>query len=139
MQMIKGKTWMGLLAAAVLVAPVAVMGSQITTRPPGAAATQPTTRPVTATQPTTQPTGKADAEAIKEQLPDYPLDTCVVSGEKLGGMGEPYNHVYKDRLVRFCCKHCLPEFKKNPDKYLAMIDKAAATRPAKKTDDKVTR
>jgi hypothetical protein len=62
----------------------------------------------------------------------YPLDTCVVSGEKLGGeMGAPVDYIYKeagkpDRLVRFCCKMCIPKFKKDPAKYLKMIDEAAA-------------
>ena len=68
---------------------------------------------------------KGDAAVIAEQLPGYPLDTCVVSGEKLGGeMGEPFNHVYQGRLVRFCCKGCVKEFGKDPAKYLAKIDAA---------------
>jgi hypothetical protein len=61
----------------------------------------------------------------------YPLDTCVVSGDKLGGdMGAPIDYIYKeagkpDRLVRFCCKMCIPKFKKDPAKYLQLIDEAA--------------
>jgi len=59
----------------------------------------------------------------------YPLDTCVVSGEKLGEMGTPIDYIYKqegqpDRLVRFCCKGCLKDFKKDPAKFLAKIDQA---------------
>jgi len=66
----------------------------------------------------------------------YPLDTCVVSGEKLGGeMGAPIDYIYKeagkpDRLVRFCCKMCIPKFKKDPAKYLKLIDEAAANKKA---------
>jgi hypothetical protein len=61
----------------------------------------------------------------------YPLDTCVVSGEKLGEMGKPIDYIYKeegkpDRLVRFCCKMCIGKFKKEPAKYLKLIDEAAA-------------
>ncbi len=68
---------------------------------------------------------KIDAAIIKDQLPRYPLETCVVSGEKLGGdMGEPINHVYKNRLIRFCCKGCVKEFAKDPGKFLALLDKA---------------
>jgi YHS domain-containing protein len=103
--------------------PAGVMAAPGAGHPAGAAASQPTTQPA-----------KTDAEVIKEQLPGYPLDTCVVTGEKLGEMGKPYNYVYKGRLVRFCCPHCKAEFNKDPAKYLAMIDKAAATRPAKKAD-----
>ena len=63
----------------------------------------------------------------------YPLDTCVVSGEKLGEMGAPIDFIYKeagkpDRLVRFCCKMCVPKFKKDPAKYLKLIDEAAASK-----------
>lgn len=58
---------------------------------------------------------------IKEQLPSYPLKTCVVSGEKLGEMGKVIDYVYKGRLVRFCCNHCIKDFEKDPEKYLAKI------------------
>jgi YHS domain-containing protein len=61
---------------------------------------------------------------IEQQKPLYPLATCVVSGERLGEMGEPVDHVYGNRLVRFCCKGCISSFEKNPTKYLATIDKA---------------
>lgn len=65
----------------------------------------------------------------------YPLDTCVVSGEKLGDMGAPIDYIYKedgkpDRLVRFCCKMCIAKFKKDPAKYLKLIDEAAAQKKA---------
>lgn len=69
---------------------------------------------------------KIDAAVIAQQLPDYPMDRCPVSGEKLGEMGEPYNHVQGTRLVRFCCGGCVDEFEGNPAKFLAKIDAAAA-------------
>jgi hypothetical protein len=63
--------------------------------------------------------------------PAYPLTTCIVADEKLGEMGKPYDYVHKedgkpDRLVRFCCKGCLPDFKKDPAKYLKRLDEAEA-------------
>lgn len=68
---------------------------------------------------------RVDSHIIAQQLPYYPLDTCVVSGEKLGGdMGDPINVVYKNRLVRFCCKMCTQEFTKDPGKYIQKIDAA---------------
>lgn len=51
----------------------------------------------------------------------YPLDVCVVSGEKLGSMGKPHVINHKGTEVRFCCDDCLPEFNKDPDKYVAMV------------------
>lgn len=62
----------------------------------------------------------------------YPLKTCVVSDEEIGGsMGEGIDYVYKqdgkpDRLVRFCCKDCRKDFDKDPAKYLKLLDEAAA-------------
>ena len=76
---------------------------------------------------------KMDAAIVQQQLPTYPLDTCPVSGDKLGGeMGEPIDKVYQNRLVRFCCKMCAPQFEKDPAKFLAKIDQAviAAQKPA---------
>lgn len=75
----------------------------------------------------------ADAPAA----PAYPLDTCVVSGEKLGEMGKPYDYLHKeegkpDRVVKLCCKMCVGKFKKDPAKYLSKLDaaKPAETAPA---------
>ena len=54
---------------------------------------------------------------------DYPLETCVVSGEKLGSMGEPFVITHDGTEVRFCCDSCVPKFKKDPAKYLAKLKK----------------
>ena len=67
---------------------------------------------------------RAEEKPAKET---YPLTTCVVSGEKLGDMGEPYIMQHEGREVRFCCKKCRKDFLKDPAKYLKMIDDAAAT------------
>ena len=67
---------------------------------------------------------KVDSALIRQQLPHYPLETCPVSGGKLGGMGEPVNLVYKNRLIRFCCKGCEPKFLKDPGKFVAALDAA---------------
>jgi len=78
--------------------------------------------------------GPADpaAAVIAAQLPTYPLETCVVSGEPLGAMGKPVDFVHEGRLVRFCCPNCEKEFTGNAGKYLAKIDAAviAAQLPA---------
>ena len=70
---------------------------------------------------------KVDAALIEAQRASYPLDTCVVSGEGLHEMGEPVDMLYGTRLVRFCCKMCVKEFKEEPAPFLAKI--AAATAP----------
>ena len=66
-----------------------------------------------------------DGAIVRQQLALYALDTCLVSGEKLGGsMGAAIDHVYGNRLIRFCCKGCLPKFEEDPDSYLAKLDAA---------------
>ncbi|MEZ5387966.1 MAG: hypothetical protein R3F13_20865 [Prosthecobacter sp.] len=56
----------------------------------------------------------------------YPLDVCVVSGEKLGSMGEPHVITHEGVEVRFCCDHCVPKFNADPATYIAKIKEAAA-------------
>jgi transposase-like protein len=82
-----------------------------------------------------EPVDKVTAEKIVALKKTYPLETCVVSGEKMGGaMGAPVDHLHQEkvngkeseRLVRFCCKGCLKAFQKEPAKHLKIIDDAAA-------------
>ena len=66
------------------------------------------------------------AEAKAPKPKPYPLDTCVVSGEKLGGdMGEPFVFTYEGREVKLCCKSCKKDFDKSTAKFVAKIDEAA--------------
>ena len=58
------------------------------------------------------PTDK-DAAWLTAARAAYPLKTCVVSEEELGGMGVPVEFIYRqagqpDRLARFCCKSVSP-------------------------------
>lgn len=57
----------------------------------------------------------------------YPLTTCVVSGEKLGSMGEPVVIHTQGREVRLCCEHCLPKFEKSPGEFLRKLDGTGQT------------
>ncbi len=72
---------------------------------------------------------KLDEQVLAAQRANYPVDICVVSGQKLGGMGEPVDYVVGNRLVRFCCGGCPQAFFKEPAKYLAKLD--ASSKPAK--------
>lgn len=51
----------------------------------------------------------------------YPLDTCIVSGEKLGSMGRPHVIVRDGQQVKFCCAGCEDDFNKEPEKFLKEI------------------
>ena len=73
----------------------------------------------------------ADAKSVKP----YPLKTCLVSDEKLGGdMGKPYVFVEKGQEIKLCCKSCLKDYQKEPAKYLKKI--AAAQKGEKKAPAK---
>ena len=44
-------------------------------------------------------------------------ETCPVTGEKIDKQSE-VTYEYKGRVYSFCCLACVPEFKKNPEKYI---------------------
>jgi hypothetical protein len=79
-------------------------------------------------------TPEEDKKLIEVLKKDYPLETCVVSTDKLGEMGTPIDYLHAEkvegkeqiRLVRLCCKGCVKSFKKAPAKYLKEIDAATA-------------
>lgn len=52
----------------------------------------------------------------------YSLETCLVSGEKLGSMGDPVAITHEGQEIKFCCDSCVPKFKKDPAKYLSKLD-----------------
>jgi len=56
--------------------------------------------------------------------PNYPLTTCVVSGDQLGEMGKPVVINYQGTDVQICCKECVASFQKDPAKYLARLKAA---------------
>ena len=66
------------------------------------------------------------ADTNTTKIKPYTLKNCVVSGDKLGEMGPPFVYAYKGREIKFCCKGCLKDFNKDPDKYIKMIDEAEA-------------
>jgi hypothetical protein len=51
----------------------------------------------------------------------YTLKTCIVSDEDLGSMGDPVVKVVNGQEVKFCCKSCVGDFDKNPQKYLSKL------------------
>jgi len=61
------------------------------------------------------------ADKKADKLKPYTLKTCIISGDKLGEMGDPFVYKYKDREIKFCCKGCLKDFNKEPDKYIKKI------------------
>ena len=76
---------------------------------------------------------KVKAALAKAQLESYKLETCPISGGKLGGMGKPVDVVIASRLVRLCCKGCVPKLDKDPAAALAKLSGKAEAK--KKHDD----
>jgi hypothetical protein len=78
---------------------------------------------------------KAPAKQTAKAKP-YPLKTCLVSDEALGGdMGEPYVFTYKGREIKLCCKSCRKDFDKEPAKFLKKLE-TAEKKAAQKADKK---
>lgn len=73
---------------------------------------------------------KLDKRLIAAQRSGYPLTTCVVSGGKLGSMGDPVDRVVGNRLVRLCCAGCVSKLKANRALYLAKLDAAVVRKQA---------
>ena len=62
----------------------------------------------------------------KSDAKPYPLDKCLVSGEKLGADPDmkPHTFTVDGQEVKLCCKSCLKDFNKNKAKYMAKIEEA---------------
>jgi YHS domain-containing protein len=73
-----------------------------------------------------------DKKVVEQQTPLYPMETCPISGEKLGAMGSAVNVVYQNRLVKFCCNMCPDEFRKDPAKTLKKLDEAVIAKQSDK-------
>jgi hypothetical protein len=70
----------------------------------------------------------ADAKADKksDKAKPYPLDTCIVSDEKIGADPnmKPYAFTQDGREIKLCCKGCLKDFNKDKAKYLKKLEAA---------------
>ena len=63
---------------------------------------------------------KKATEPKATQPRPYVLKMCLVSDEKLD-KGDP-TFIYKGREIRVCCEGCVKDFKKDPEKYLKLIE-----------------
>lgn len=68
----------------------------------------------------------------KADVKPYPLKTCIVSGDKFDGdMGKPVTLTYKGQEMKFCCKDCVKDFNKDPEKWIKKLDEAQKKESAK--------
>lgn len=74
--------------------------------------------------------GKKEKEAKEQKQPKsdgvtpYPLDTCIVTENELGSMGDPVTFIYEKQEIKVCCKPCEKKFLKDPAKYLPRLTPA---------------
>jgi YHS domain-containing protein len=85
--------------------------------------------PTTQPQPDNPPAPSTDAAqaGTPNDSDTYPIDFCLVSGEKLGSMGAPVTFEYEGRTLKFCCAMCKGSFLEDPQAYLKKLDEAAQT------------
>ena len=69
---------------------------------------------------------KAKTEKAAAKAKPYPLDICLVSGEKLGTdpAMKTFAFTHKGQEIKLCCKSCQKEFDKAPAKYLGKLKEA---------------
>ncbi|MCE9596310.1 MAG: hypothetical protein K8S98_19125 [Planctomycetes bacterium] len=68
---------------------------------------------------------KLETAYIASQKKAYPLTHCLVMADDTLN-DDAVDYLYGTRLVRFCCKKCINEFRKSPEKYIAKLDEAAS-------------
>ncbi|MEK7780740.1 MAG: hypothetical protein AAB370_04490 [Verrucomicrobiota bacterium] len=71
----------------------------------------------------------ATADEKKAAAKPYPLDTCLVSDEKLGADANMKTFVFthEGQEIKLCCKSCQKDFNKTPAKYLKKLEAAGKT------------
>ena len=70
------------------------------------------------------PMAFGDDKAKDAKPKPYPLQSCVVTDEKLGGHGKAYVFTHEGQEMKLCCKGCLKDFKKEPAKYTKKVGDA---------------
>ena len=68
--------------------------------------------------------GDGKDKEVSTVVDDYPLDVCVVGGEKLGSMGKPVVIKHEGVTVKFCCEGCIEDFEEDPKKFIAKLETA---------------
>ena len=63
---------------------------------------------------------------------DYPLDTCVVTGESLAMVGVPVAVEVDGVVIHLCCDHCVDDVRKDPARYVSVVRAMMRSRDASK-------
>ena len=55
-------------------------------------------------------------------LPEVGNKICPVSGDKIKSMGEAVKIEYKGKTYNLCCKMCVKDFNKDPEKFSKKVE-----------------
>ncbi len=61
-------------------------------------------------------------DAQQKEPVDAGNTICPVSGGKIGEMGPGVQYEHEGKIYHFCCAGCIDEFKKDPVKYIKIIE-----------------
>lgn len=90
------------------------------------------TQPASTSEGNLVPITEKDSIWFAKAKSEYPVTTCIVSGEGLGSPSdEAFDFIYReegkaDRLISFCCDGCSKDFGHDARRFLQMLDAAAA-------------
>lgn len=82
------------------------------------------------------PVAFAESKEKKKDAKPYPLETCLVSDEKLGADPDmkPFAFVHEGQEIKLCCKSCKKDFDKEPKKFVTKLaEEAKKAKKAQKT------
>lgn len=78
-------------------------------------------------------------ETTKQVVAEEPVNAgnkiCPVSGEEIKE-GETYQVEYEDKIYNLCCKACMKDFKKDPQKYLKKVEEELEAEDKEKPEEK---
>ncbi len=66
-----------------------------------------------------------DAGKVSKAI-DVGNKVCPVRGEKIDESSKA-TYEYKGKIYNFCCPMCIPEFKKDPEKYSAKAEQSSSS------------
>jgi hypothetical protein len=114
-----------ILTVIVLTTTVALVGCSDETAPGNPTGNAPAPGSPDPNSPAQATPAEAETHPAARDADAYPIDTCVVSGEKLGSMGEVIEVTVDGREVRLCCAGCESQLRADPARYFAILDAAA--------------
>ena len=82
--------------------------------------------PVYAEGPEAMDEGQLTAEVTESGAIKVGNKLCPISKEKVGEMGEVVEYEYNGKIYNFCCKMCLKDFEKDPEKYVKIVEEMMA-------------